>query len=105
MNGDLILLYSFLTIFGMAGICLVSSAIYRLIYGIPQIRYHDPIEPVRAVILVEGSPAINVSNRTIEIVPYRNNTITNHVLLDNEFIVPIGPEEPNIYPVVTAIMM
>lgn len=105
MNGDLIVLYSFLTVFGIAGMCLCSSALYRLIYGIPTVRYYDPTEPVRAVILVEGSPAINVSNRTIEIVPYRNNHITNHVLLDNEYVVPIIAEEPNIYPVVTAIMM
>jgi hypothetical protein len=44
-----------------------------------------PSLPVRGVLLVQGEPALNVSN-AIDIVPYRNNTIFHTINIDPVYI-------------------
>lgn len=57
---------------GGAGFCILSSAVIRW-YKNHQEPSLPPL-PVRGVMLVQGEPALNISN-AIDIIPYRNNTI------------------------------
>jgi hypothetical protein len=64
-------------------------------------------DPVPSVMLVQGEPALNIPENTIDIVPYRNNTIQNPIEIDGAYIrvaeIQVGEKE--IHPSAYAFMV
>ena len=100
---DCILCLIFIVTCGTAGVCLLCGAIVRF-HTLNEI---EPPSPVRGVMLVQGELAINISSNTIDVVPYRNNTIQNPIEIDGTYIrvAEIQVGEIEIHPAAYAVMV